>query len=82
MKCDDNSGVLKRASSVFKTKIVDRRNFIAGQDDLEPPVHDCRTAMSGVSDAYLIGKPFIDDELANKVRNALAGGEMGNVVRP
>jgi signal transduction histidine kinase/CheY-like chemotaxis protein len=40
-----------------------------------------RTAMAGVSDAYLVGKPFMDDELANKVRSALAGGEMGNVIR-
>jgi hypothetical protein len=39
-----------------------------------------RTAMSGVSDAHLIGKPFVDDELADKIRNALAGGGMGNVV--
>jgi CheY-like chemotaxis protein len=40
-----------------------------------------RTALSGVSDAYLVGKPFIDDELAHKARSVLAGGEMGNVVR-
>jgi signal transduction histidine kinase len=40
-----------------------------------------RGALEGVSEAYIVGKPFIDDELATKVRNALAEGTRGNVVR-
>ncbi len=39
-----------------------------------------RTALTGVSEAQIIGKPFVDGELADKVRHALAGAS-GNVVR-
>jgi len=40
-----------------------------------------RAALAGVSDAHIIGKPFLDDELATKVRNALSAAIGGNVVR-
>jgi signal transduction histidine kinase len=40
-----------------------------------------RTALAGVSEAQIVGKPFLDDELAEKVRLALAGGGANNVVR-
>jgi len=40
-----------------------------------------RGALEGVSEAYIVSKPFVDDELATKVRNALAEGTRGNVVR-
>ncbi len=39
-----------------------------------------RTAMSGVSDTHLVRKPFVDDELAKKVRAALGSSEDKNVV--
>jgi CheY-like chemotaxis protein len=40
-----------------------------------------RTALAGVSDAQIIGKPFIGNELADKVRLAIASGMARNVVR-
>jgi signal transduction histidine kinase len=40
-----------------------------------------RTALAGVSEAQIVGKPLLDDELAEKVRLALAGGGANNVVR-
>jgi CheY-like chemotaxis protein len=40
-----------------------------------------RAALVGVSETHIIGKPFVTDELANKVSSALAGGMPGNVVR-
>jgi signal transduction histidine kinase/ActR/RegA family two-component response regulator len=40
-----------------------------------------RTALAGVSEAQVISKPFVDDELAEKIRLALANGAMANVVR-
>jgi signal transduction histidine kinase len=40
-----------------------------------------RTALAGISEAQIIGKPFMDDELARKVRLALAEGDSNNVVR-
>ena len=40
-----------------------------------------RAALVGVSEAQIIGKPFLDDELADKVQLALAGGSSNNVVR-
>jgi signal transduction histidine kinase len=40
-----------------------------------------RTVLSGISEAQIISKPFIDDELAQKVRLALAEGDSKKVVR-
>jgi DNA-binding response OmpR family regulator len=41
-----------------------------------------RAALAGVGEDHIIGKPFVDDELAHKVRSALAErGGQGNVVR-
>jgi signal transduction histidine kinase/ActR/RegA family two-component response regulator len=40
-----------------------------------------RTALAGISEAQIISKPFIDDELAQKVRLALAEGASNKVVR-
>jgi signal transduction histidine kinase len=40
-----------------------------------------RTALAGVSDAYIVSKPFVDDELVHKVRLALAQGASHKVVR-
>jgi signal transduction histidine kinase len=40
-----------------------------------------RTALAGVNDAQVVGKPFVGDELAAKVRLAIAGGIASNVVR-
>jgi CheY-like chemotaxis protein len=40
-----------------------------------------RSAMAGVSEAHIISKPFVDDELARKVRLALAEAVSDNIVR-
>jgi signal transduction histidine kinase/ActR/RegA family two-component response regulator len=40
-----------------------------------------RTALAGISEAQIISKPFIGDELADKVRLALAEGASKKVVR-
>jgi CheY-like chemotaxis protein len=40
-----------------------------------------RAALAGVPEAQVIGKPFLDDELADKVRLALSGEGAPNVVR-
>jgi signal transduction histidine kinase/CheY-like chemotaxis protein len=40
-----------------------------------------RAALSGVPEGCVIGKPFVDAELTDKVRFALAGGVEGKVVR-
>jgi hypothetical protein len=40
-----------------------------------------RTALAGISEANIISKPFVGNELADKVRHALATGSSGNVVR-
>jgi hypothetical protein len=40
-----------------------------------------RAALAGVSDADVIGKPFLNDELINKVRDALDRRGARNVVR-
>jgi signal transduction histidine kinase/ActR/RegA family two-component response regulator len=40
-----------------------------------------RAALSGVSEAHIIGKPFMDDELAHKIRSALLEGTGDNVVK-
>jgi CheY-like chemotaxis protein len=40
-----------------------------------------RAALEGVSEAYIIGKPFMDNELSKKVDAVLAAGTQGNVVR-
>jgi CheY-like chemotaxis protein len=40
-----------------------------------------RTALAGIGEAEIISKPFIDDELADKVRLALAEGASKKVVR-
>jgi CheY-like chemotaxis protein len=40
-----------------------------------------RTALAGISEAQIISKPFIDDELARKVRLALAEDDSKNVIR-
>jgi signal transduction histidine kinase/ActR/RegA family two-component response regulator len=40
-----------------------------------------RSALAGVGEAHIIGKPFVVDELADKVRAALAGAAAENVVR-
>jgi CheY-like chemotaxis protein len=40
-----------------------------------------RSALAGVAEAHIIGKPFVRDELAEKVRAALATGSGDNVVR-
>jgi signal transduction histidine kinase len=40
-----------------------------------------RAALAGVSDAQIIGKPFINDELADKVSMALFGTNASNVVK-
>jgi signal transduction histidine kinase len=39
-----------------------------------------RAALAGVSDTQIIGKPFVNAELANKVRGALAGRHARNVI--
>ena len=39
------------------------------------------TALAGIGEAQIIGKPFIDDELAQKVRLAVAEGDSNKVVR-
>jgi CheY-like chemotaxis protein len=40
-----------------------------------------RAAMEGVSEAYIVGKPFMSNELSSKVNAVLASGTRGNVVR-
>jgi signal transduction histidine kinase len=40
-----------------------------------------RTALAGVSEARIVSKPFVDDELAHKVRLVLAEGASSKVVR-
>jgi CheY-like chemotaxis protein len=40
-----------------------------------------RTALAGIGEAQIISKPFIDDELARKVRLALAESDSRNVIR-
>ena len=40
-----------------------------------------RSALAGIGEAHIIGKPFVADELADKVRAALAGAVAENVVR-
>jgi signal transduction histidine kinase/ActR/RegA family two-component response regulator len=40
-----------------------------------------RTALAGVSEAQIVSKPFIDDELAHKVRLALAESDSNKVIR-
>jgi CheY-like chemotaxis protein len=40
-----------------------------------------RTALAGVGEAQIIGKPFLDDELATKVRQTLVNSRPVNVVR-
>ena len=40
-----------------------------------------RTALAGIGEAQIISKPFMDDELAHKVRLALADGNSKNVIR-
>jgi signal transduction histidine kinase/ActR/RegA family two-component response regulator len=40
-----------------------------------------RTALAGIGEAQIISKPFIDDELAKKVRLAVAEGDSNKVVR-
>jgi CheY-like chemotaxis protein len=40
-----------------------------------------RAALSGVPEGCVIGKPFVESELADKVHLALAGGMSGKVVR-
>jgi signal transduction histidine kinase len=39
-----------------------------------------QSALSGVSETFIISKPFIDDELARKIQNALSYQNSGNVV--
>lgn len=46
--------------------------FITGYAD--------RSAMTGIPEASIIRKPFVDDDLANKVRLALAGAVADNVI--
>jgi CheY-like chemotaxis protein len=40
-----------------------------------------RTALEGVSEAYIVGKPFVDDELAIKARMAIETSGSSKVVR-
>jgi signal transduction histidine kinase/ActR/RegA family two-component response regulator len=40
-----------------------------------------RTALAGVSEAHIVSKPFVQNELAEKVQLALTRGTGGNVVR-
>jgi FixJ family two-component response regulator len=40
-----------------------------------------RTALAGISEAQIISKPFIDDELVHKVRLALAEDDSRKVIR-
>jgi signal transduction histidine kinase/CheY-like chemotaxis protein len=40
-----------------------------------------RTALAGISEAQIISKPFIDDELVHKVRLALAESDSRKVIR-
>jgi signal transduction histidine kinase/ActR/RegA family two-component response regulator len=40
-----------------------------------------RSALAGVSEGHIIGKPFVADELGDKVRAALTAGTAENVVR-
>jgi signal transduction histidine kinase/ActR/RegA family two-component response regulator len=40
-----------------------------------------RTALAGVSEAQIVSKPFVDDELAHKVRLALAESDSKKVIR-
>jgi CheY-like chemotaxis protein len=40
-----------------------------------------RSALAGVAEAHIIGKPFVRDELAEKVHAALTAGSADNVVR-
>jgi signal transduction histidine kinase len=40
-----------------------------------------RAALAGVRESEIIGKPFVNDELAEKVRATLATGQATNVVR-
>jgi len=40
-----------------------------------------RAALAGVDDSRIIGKPFTDDELAEKISLALTGSARSNVVR-
>jgi CheY-like chemotaxis protein len=39
------------------------------------------SALAGISETQIVSKPFVDDELARKVRLALAGGVSAKVVR-
>ena len=39
-----------------------------------------RDGLAGVGEAHIVGKPFVDGELADKVRSALADGSRSNVV--
>jgi signal transduction histidine kinase len=56
---------------------ANRRNlpilFVTGYAD--------RTALAGFDEAHIVGKPFVKDELAKKVRLALEGGATSNVIR-
>jgi CheY-like chemotaxis protein len=40
-----------------------------------------RTALAGVSEARIVSKPFVEDELAHKVQLALAGSDSRKVIR-
>jgi CheY-like chemotaxis protein len=40
-----------------------------------------RGALAGIDEAYVVGKPFVHDELADRVRMALGYGHAGKVVR-
>jgi CheY-like chemotaxis protein len=40
-----------------------------------------RTALTGIGEAQIISKPYIDNELVHKVRLALAEGDSGKVIR-
>jgi len=39
-----------------------------------------RTALAGIRESQIIGKPFVNEELASKVRLAIASGRSANVV--
>jgi signal transduction histidine kinase len=40
-----------------------------------------RDGLAGVGESHIVGKPFVDGELADKVRAALSGGARSNVVK-
>jgi hypothetical protein len=48
------------------------RAFVTGFAD--------RSALGGISETQIVSKPFVNDELARKVRVALAGGVSAKVV--